>query len=98
MLAGLRSDLMAGAGWSILLNVIGGGLTVALIEMSRWLLVSLWLRRFRQVFGQDVAHGNKFHLVYAPLALRFVDGKGVPVQHAYEKARSGDSGMRFSIE
>ena len=83
----------------ILLNVLGGAITVLLIELVRKIFSSLTHRRFKQVFGEDILQGSNFHLVYAQLGLRTITNKGGnTISHPYIKPGEGSSGGQFSID
>lgn len=83
----------------ILLNVLGGAITVGLIELGRKILSLLNRHKFKQVFGEDVLQGSNFHLVYAQLGLRpVVDEQGNVVRYPYIKPGEEISGAAFSIE
>jgi hypothetical protein len=70
---------------SLVLNVLGGALPVAVIKAGEWIRHSLRHRRFREVFGQD----NQFRLVYAVL-----NAAGTAVY----KKNVGENGAKLTVE
>jgi hypothetical protein len=83
----------------IFLNVIGGAITVAIIEICKWWRRNYIRRKFKDVFGGDIFTPNKFHLSYAHLALcQIIDEKGNPVKYPYVKPGEEKSGAAFSIK
>jgi hypothetical protein len=90
------SPLQGGA-FQIILNVIGGFITVALIGLCGWFRARLRRRKFKGVFGEDV-FSSDFHLVYAELKLRPLIDDGKPDKHPYRKPGEEHLGAKFSIE
>lgn len=85
--------------FQVILNVIGGAITIALIELGKLWYERSVHRRFKDVFGLDTLAESLFHLVYAHLVLQHVvDEKGNPIQYPYVKPGEETSGGTFSIE
>ena len=83
----------------ILLNILGGAITVGLIELGRKIFSLLNRYKFKQVFGEDVLQGPKFYLVYAQLGLGpLTDERGHIITHPYTKPGEEAHGSRFSIQ
>ena len=83
----------------ISLNIIGGAITIALIELGKLWYVKSVKRKFKSLFGPDPFASLQFHLVYAQLRLnQFVDKDGKPIQYPYVKPGEESSGSAFSIE
>lgn len=77
------------------LNVLGGFLTVLIIDCGRWVVRLLHKRSFRHIFGQDGT--SDLHLVYAELALPAVfDADRKLIERPYTKPDV--KGAHFSID
>lgn len=81
-------------------SVVGGAITVAVIEAAKGLVRRARRWRLRAVFGEEVSTGD-IHLVYAHLSLSPIfDSAGQPVTHPYLKRRprAEHSGTGISIQ
>ncbi|MBI3313943.1 MAG: hypothetical protein HYZ83_06885 [Candidatus Omnitrophica bacterium] len=79
---------------NILLNILGGFITVALTGLFSYVRRQLRLRDLRAVFGQDIVSAVRSHIVYAEFLLRSeVQGRET---HPYRKPAGGHN--IFSIE
>lgn len=82
----------------IFFNILGGLITVGIIELGRKIFSLLRRHNFKMVFGEDVLNGSSFHLTYAQLGLRTVtDNHGTVVSHPYIKPGEETAGTAFSI-
>jgi hypothetical protein len=85
--------------FQVILNVIGGAITIALIELGKLWYDKSVQRRFKRVFGVDPFAISQFHLVYAHLALiKVVDQNGKLIPYPYVKPGEETRGTGFSIE
>jgi len=83
----------------VVLNVIGGAITIALIEMGKFWYEKSVQRKFKSVFGLNSYVASQFHLVYAHLFLMpIADECGKPIPYPYVKPGEERRGTRFSIE
>src|SRR5215216_254667 len=83
----------------ILLNIVGGAITVALIELGKYILAKIRRRKFKAVFGKDAFSIGSFHLVYAQLTLpTATTERGDVIRQPYQKPGEERLGARFSIE
>ena len=83
----------------IVLNVLGGLVTVGVIELGRFARRLWHLGRFRAVFGDDVLHGTSYYLVHTSFVL---DEAIVPIdehgnKRVYLYHKQGQTNGRFSI-
>ncbi len=79
------------------LNVLGGVVTVLLIDGLRWLRSRLRHRKLVAVFGQDATTEAGIHLVYTHLILPDVrDPKGEIMRYPYRKPGMEHIGVAFS--
>ena len=85
--------------YQVLLNVLGGAITVGLIELWRLLNRTLAKRAFRRIFGEDIFSPMSFHLVYGEMELRPLQlPNGEVTKHPYQKPGEEASGKVFSID
>ena len=83
----------------IVLNVVGGAITVGLIEFGKFAASKLKLRKFKNIFGNDLFSLDGLHLVYAQLALPPQQNENGSINtHPYVKPSEETSGVGFSIE
>jgi len=83
----------------ILLNILGGAITVGLIEAGRKIFSLLNRYKFKQVFGEDVLQGPNYYLVYVQLGLgTLTNERGHVITHPYIKPGEEAHGSRFSIQ
>lgn len=83
----------------IALNVIGGAITVGLIEFGKYTIAKFNLRKFKNIFGNDLFSPDRLHLIYAQLALpKILREDGSINTHPYVKPDEETSGVGFSIE
>ena len=83
----------------VVLNVIGGAITVGLIEFGKFAVAKLNLRKFKNIFGNDLFSLDGLHLVYAQLALPPQQNQNGSINtHPYVKPNEERSGIGFSIE
>src|SRR3989338_4962461 len=87
-------DLMWANWYQVVLNVVGGFITVAVIEVVKRVIAFYRSRRFLAVFGKDIFAANEFHLVYGALKLDVQDKR---LTHPFVKPDQND-GSRFSID
>jgi hypothetical protein len=82
--------------YQIILSVIGGLITVALIKISQFLCRKYQYRKFKMIFGSDIIYSRNFHLIYAQLVLPVVyNEKNEIVRYPYVKP--SQPGIRLSI-
>lgn len=88
-----------GTFFQVILNVIGGAITIALIELGKLWYDRSIQKKFKEIFGVDAFVAEQFHLVYAHLALiSVVDQGGNQIRHPYVKPGEETSGTGYSIE
>jgi len=83
----------------IIQNIVGGAITVGLIELGRLFYRIYWHHNFKSLFGNDLFSSDGFHITYAKLLLPpLTKGDGSPHTHPYLKPGEESSGISFSIE
>jgi len=87
-----------GSIFQIMLNIVGGLITVAVIDVGRYLLRKSKQRRLKKIFGKDIFL-NEMHLVYGQLSLPDqIRPDGSINTHPFVKPEEETSGVGFSIE
>lgn len=85
--------------FQIILNVIGGAITVGLIEIGKLIVTKYKRSKFKDIFGRDLFRSNGMQIVYAQLALPPTQNiNGGINTHPYVKPGEERSGISFSIE
>ena len=86
--------------WQIGLTVIGGMITVGLIELAKYLSLKFRRYKFKAVFGKDLASSDAFHIVYTHLKLpvKLFNEHGKQITHPYVKPEEPITEFGFSIE
>lgn len=83
--------------YQILLGIIAGLITVLILESVKYSYNKYQFRKFRAVFGDDIAKPKNYYLVYAQLILPMLyDEKGNVVKYPYRKPDL--RGFGFSID
>ena len=85
--------------WQIILSIIGGIITVAIIELVKYLRKKLYRKKFKSVFGKDIANPDGIFIVYTELQLPDVfNNRGDFITHPYFKPDQSQVGLGFSID
>lgn len=83
--------------YQIIFNVIGGLVTVAIIELCKVINQKFKLKQFKTVFGRNILQSNSYHIIYAQFILPpQKDENGKTIQHPYQKFERPD--IRISID
>lgn len=83
--------------YQILFNILGGLITVGIIELFGYFCKKYQNAQFKAIFGDDVAKISGFHIVYAQFSLApSYDEKGQLRSHPFRKPDKPEIG--FSID